>query len=174
MKINPVTTISPVQLSNVGTSEPRSDKSKANLPVAQDAVAASVTSAPPLTEETKKNLTFTTQEIASHSQHIHKVPPAQQAREAIAAHPELAGLPFGQIVSAIARGEPLPSVAAESQHEEEPVQDPAVDETTSQPVTEPAVDIATVDELISSVPATGPTTDLVIDELLNQLSPEGV
>lgn len=36
-------------------------------------------------------------------------PPAQAAREALAANPDLAGLPFGKLVSAIARGLPLPS-----------------------------------------------------------------
>lgn len=39
-----------------------------------------------------------------------RVPPAQAAREALAAHPDLAGLPFGKLVSALARGLPLPSV----------------------------------------------------------------
>jgi len=37
-------------------------------------------------------------------------PPAQAAREALAANPDLAGLPFGKLVSAFARGLPLPSV----------------------------------------------------------------
>jgi hypothetical protein len=36
-------------------------------------------------------------------------PPAQAAREALAANPDLAGLPFGKLVSAFARGLPLPS-----------------------------------------------------------------
>lgn len=34
--------------------------------------------------------------------------PAQQARAAIAEHPELGEMPFGQVVSLIARGQPLP------------------------------------------------------------------
>ena len=85
---------------------------------------------------------------------LHKVPPAQQAREAIAANPELAGLPFGQVVSALARGEPLPTVAAVSQHDEKSVLDPVVDQTATQPVTEPPAEALdpTVDELISDVP----------------------
>ena len=38
-----------------------------------------------------------------------RVPPAQAAREALSAQPDLAGLPFGKLVSAFARGLPLPS-----------------------------------------------------------------
>jgi hypothetical protein len=40
-----------------------------------------------------------------------RVPPAHAAREALAANPDLAGLPFGKLVSAIARGLPLPSAS---------------------------------------------------------------
>jgi hypothetical protein len=178
VKINPITTVSSVQLSNVGgTNEVRSGKPKANQPVVQDAAVASVTSPSPLSDETKKSLTFATQEVASHGEHTHKVPPSQQARAAIAANSELAAVPFGQIVSAIARGETLPTVAAESQHDEEPALDPVVDEPTTQPVTEPPAENLdpTADVLISDLPATGLTTDPVIDELLNPLSPpEGV
>ena len=38
-----------------------------------------------------------------------RVPPAQAAREALSAQPDLAGLPFGKLVSTFARGQPLPS-----------------------------------------------------------------
>ena len=38
-----------------------------------------------------------------------RVPPAQAARETLSAQPDLAGLPFGKLVSAFARGLPLPS-----------------------------------------------------------------
>ena len=178
MKINPITNVSSVQLSSVGgTMEARSDKSKAHQPVSQEAVITSVTSPSLLSEETKKSLTFVTQEVASPGQHTHKVPPSQQARAAIAANPELAGLPFGQIVSAIARGEPLSTVAADSLDDEETALEPAVDEPTTQPVTDsPAEDIdPTVDNLVADVPATAPTTDPLIDEQLDPLSPlEGV
>jgi len=40
-----------------------------------------------------------------------RVPPAPAAREALSAQPDLAGLPFGKLVSAFARGLPLPVVA---------------------------------------------------------------
>ena len=40
-----------------------------------------------------------------------RVPPAPAAREALSAQPDLAGLPFGKLVSAFARGLPLPAVA---------------------------------------------------------------
>jgi hypothetical protein len=173
VKINPITTVSPVQLSTVGTNETRSNKSKADQPIAREPAAAAVASPSLLSEETKKNLTFVTQEVASQGEHTHKVPPAQQAREAIAANPELASLPFGQIVSALARGEPLPTVAAESQHDEESALDPVVDKLTSQPVADPPAEALdpTVDDLISDVPTTGVTTDPLIDELGDSLDP---
>ena len=69
MKISSITTVSPVQLSTVGTTEARSNKSKADQPVTQDPIAASVTSPSPLSEETKKNLTFATQEVVSQGEH---------------------------------------------------------------------------------------------------------
>ena len=170
MKINPITTVSSVQLWHVGGNEARSDKPKANQPVVQDALVASFTSLSPLSEATRKTLTFVTQEVASRGEHTHKVPPSQQARAAIADNPELAGLPFGQIVSAIARGEPLPTVASESQHDEDSALDPVLDEPTTQPMNEPPTE-----DLDPTVPAMGLTRDPVIDELLNPLSPpEGV
>ena len=175
MKINPITTVSSVQLANVtGGTAGRSDPPKANQPVPQDTVIASITSPSPLSEGTKKSLTFATQEVGPHGEHTAKVPPSQQARAAIAANPELAGLPFGQIVSAIARGEPLPTVVGESEQEDEPALDPTVDEPTTQPVT--AEDLnPSADELIIDMPLTVPTIDPVIDELLDPVSPpEGV
>jgi hypothetical protein len=164
VKINLITTVPSVQLSNVGgTNDPRADKPKVDQQPEQNAVVASVRSPSPLSEETKKNLTFATQEVALDGEHTHKLSPSQQARAAIADHPELADLPFGQIVSAIARGEPPPTVASVSQHDEGSALDPVFDEPTIQPATESpaAEDVLTADHLISNVP-----TNSVTDEPL--------
>jgi hypothetical protein len=164
VKINPITTVPSVQLSNMGgTNEARAEKPKVNQPPEQNAVVASVRSPSPLSEETKKSLTFAMQEIALNSEHTHKVSPAQQARAAIADHPELADLAFGHIVSAVARGEPLPTVTSESQHDEDSTLDPLLDEPTPHPMIESPVadDLSTADHLIPNVP-TNPVTDEVL------------
>lgn len=68
---------------------------------------ASLPSLPPLTSETQAHVAAATQETAPERKYARHVPPSQQARAAILANPALADQPFGQIVSRIARGEPL-------------------------------------------------------------------
>jgi hypothetical protein len=72
----------------------------------------SVTFSYPLSAETLKHLTFATQKVAPQDEDAHKTPPAQQARAALAANPDLGDQPFGSLVSRIARG--LPLVASDS------------------------------------------------------------
>jgi hypothetical protein len=172
VKINPTTTVSPAYVSNmVGANASSSDKPKAAHPVAHDSVVVTLTSVSPLSDETKKNLTFTAQEFASHSEHTHKIPPAQQARAALVADPSLAALPFGAIVSAIARGEPLPIAAPLLEPAVEPAPDPVEEELPTQPVDAPLpedVGPTTVD-LTPTEPASGLATDPVIDQLLGSL-----
>lgn len=159
MKINPPTTAFPVQPSKLRGIE-ESPSAKQTLPAQstpKEAVVASVTSPSPLSAETKKDLALATQEIGSNSEHIHKTPPAQQARAALAANPELGDLPFGALVSAIARGEPLPTPVSSSQSNEDPAPPPVTDE----PIDTPPVDLTGEDQ--------SPTTGELIDELANAL-----
>lgn len=65
-----------------------------------------------------------------------RVPPAQAAREVISAQPDLAGLPFGKLVSTFARGLPLPSAPTstpEPASMPEATATPEVTAETSQP-----------------------------------------
>lgn len=158
MKINPLATAFPVQPSRLHRIE-ESSSAKQTLPTQstpKEAVVASVTSPSPLSAEAKKDLALATQETASNSEHIHKTPPAQQARAALAANLGLGDLPFGALVSAIARGEPLPTVSS-SQSNEEPAPPPVTDEPTDTP----PVDLTSADQ--------SPTTGELIDELANAL-----
>src|SRR3569832_1031092 len=81
--------------------------SSAALTASNAVQGGSVTFSPPLSPEMKALLASATQEIGPHGHNTDKLPPAQQARAAILANPELAHLPFGAVVSRIARGESL-------------------------------------------------------------------
>jgi hypothetical protein len=60
-----------------------------------------------------------------------RVPPAQAAREALSAQSELAGLPFGKLVSAIARGLPLPSAPTSTPEPASMPEEPPTPEVTA-------------------------------------------
>ena len=81
--------------------------SSAAQPAVNAMERASVTFSSPLSPKMKALLTNATQEIEPQGGNAGKIPPAQQARAAILANPELADQPFGALVSRIARGESL-------------------------------------------------------------------
>lgn len=67
-----------------------------------------------------------------------RMPPAQAAREALSAQPDLAGLPFGKLVSAFARGLPLPSTPTSTSEPASPEATPAPDVTAETPKPDPS------------------------------------
>ena len=171
MKVNPITTALPTQVSKLrGIEESLSAKPTATAHSAsQETTIASVTSPSPLSTETKKNLAFATQEIASPSDHTHKIPPAKQARAALANNPELEALPFGALVSALARGVPLPTPVSSSQPNEDPTPPPVTDELTDTPPADSAAEdqSPTAHDIIVDEPANAPASDAFIEEILN-------
>jgi hypothetical protein len=171
VKVNPLTTAFPVQPSKLrGIEEAPSDKQTlAAYSAPQEVAVASVTSPSPLSAETKKDLALATQEIASNSEHTHKTPPAQQARAALADNPELGALPFGALVSAIARGEPLPTPVSSWQSNEEPEPPLVTDELTDTPPTDLAAgdQSPTTGELIVDELASALVSDPIVEEILN-------
>jgi hypothetical protein len=87
----------------------------------------------PLSNASKWQLTTSTQQVEPAETSVAHTSPAQRARAALQNDPSLRELPFGAVVSAIARGEPLPSSGALSpaQPAEEPSDVPA--ETPAEP-----------------------------------------
>jgi hypothetical protein len=67
-----------------------------------------------------------------------RVPPAQAAREALSAQPDLAGLPFGKLVSAFARGLPLPSAPTSASQPASPGATPTPEATAETPQPDPS------------------------------------
>ena len=67
-----------------------------------------------------------------------RVPPAQAAREALSAQPHLAGLPFGKLVSAFARGLPLPSAPTSTSEPASTEATPTPDVTAETPKPDPS------------------------------------
>jgi hypothetical protein len=67
-----------------------------------------------------------------------RVPPAQAAREALSAQPDLAGLPFGKLVSAFARGQPLPSAPTPTPEPASPEATPTTEVTAGTPQSDPS------------------------------------
>ena len=67
-----------------------------------------------------------------------RMPPAQAAREALSAQPDLAGLPFGKLVSAFARGQPLPSAPTSPSEPASTVATPTPEVTDETPQLDPS------------------------------------
>jgi len=169
VKINPIATVVPLHPSSAPA--PNVPSAKPAPPIARN-IAAPTTSSSRLSDETKKSLVFAAQALEPHGGHASKVPPAQQARAALAADPSLSSFPFGAIVSALARGEPLPVATSSSEPDEQPTIHPEVEE----PIIDPVDDItetvdATALDLIAKELATAPAAALDIDELLDPLEP---
>lgn len=67
-----------------------------------------------------------------------RVPPAQAAREALSVRPDLAGLPFGKLVSALARGLPLPSAPTSTSEPASTEATPTPEVTAETPQSDPS------------------------------------
>jgi hypothetical protein len=171
LNVSPISTVLPLHPPKTrGIEDALSDKPAAvGQPAPQGPRISSVISPALLSAETKKHLTFAVQDIASESEHAHKTPPAQEARAALAANPELGDLPFGALVSAIARGEPLPGPASSSNPEEDTTAPPVVDELATQSPDPNLVpdETATAMDLIGDELANPSTIGLTIEEILN-------
>ncbi len=171
VKINPITTVLPAHLSSATGPNVPSSKPAPSIP--RDSTAP-ITSSSPLSDETKKSLVFVAQASEPHGRHTPKVPPAQQARAALAADPSLAAFPFGAIVSALARGEPLPVASSSSEPDEDLETDPIVEEPIIDPVDDTAESVApTAFDLVADELAAAPDAEPNIDELLDSLEPIG-
>ena len=173
MKINPISIaeVSRAQLFDARAVD-NSSPPKPTPPAQSAAVTSpSVTSLSPLSAETRKDLTFAMQQISPHDEHTHKIPPAQQARAALADNPDLGNRPFGAIVSRIARGEPLPTSDSSSQPNE-PVPSPVSDELTNVPPDDPVIEdqAPTGVDLLIEVLANPPENNPVIEEALDLLA----
>jgi hypothetical protein len=170
VKINPIATVIPTYLPS--TTAPNIPSAKPAPPIAR-VFAAPTTSSSHLSDETKKGLIFAAQALEPHGAPTNpKVPPAQQARAALAADPSLAAFPFGAIVSALARGEPLPVATSSSEPDVQPATDPVVEEPIIDPVDDTAESVgATALDLIGEELETAPVAALEIDELFDPLEP---
>jgi hypothetical protein len=108
------------------------DKIMADETLARNTPAADFRSSSALSHEPQKTSALGVQAQA-HQQGDHEqiTPPAEQARSTLADHPALAALPFGKIVSALARGESLPAAPDAPAAGEQSRSGSAVDDTTS-------------------------------------------